>query len=70
MKNGETINFEDVRVARAKGLYDIDRNMPKRKSHENPAILELYSTYLGEPNGHKAHEILHTSYKARPKFRD
>ena len=70
VKNGETINFEDVRVARAKGLYEIDKNLPKRKSHENPAIQELYKTYLGEPNGHKAHEILHTSYKARPKYRD
>ncbi|WP_313130203.1 NADH-dependent [FeFe] hydrogenase, group A6 [Anaerocolumna sp.] len=58
-------NFTDVRSLRAKVLYDLDSNMPLRKSHDNPAIKELYDTYFGEPGSHKAHEILHTSYVKR-----
>ena len=50
---------------RAKALYSIDDKKQLRRSHENPAILSLYSEYLGEPNGPKAHELLHTHYKAR-----
>lgn len=58
-------NFVDIRAERAKVLYDIDASMPIRQSHENPAIKEVYETYLGEPGSHKAHEILHTSYVKR-----
>jgi NADP-reducing hydrogenase subunit HndD len=58
-------NFNDIRSLRAKVLYDLDSSMPFRKSHENPAIKELYDTYLGKPGGHKAHEILHTTYIKR-----
>jgi NADP-reducing hydrogenase subunit HndD len=58
-------NFNDIRKLRAKVLYDLDSNMPYRKSHENPAIKELYTTYFGKPGSHKAHEILHTSYVKR-----
>ncbi len=52
----------DVKKARAKALYDEDRASTLRKSHENPAIKELYAEYLGEPCGHKSHELLHTHY--------
>ncbi len=52
----------DVKKARAKALYDEDRASTLRKSHENPAIKELYKEYLGEPCGHKSHELLHTHY--------
>ncbi len=58
-------NFVDLRAERAKVLYDIDASMPIRQSHENPAIKEVYETYLGELGSHKAHEILHTSYVKR-----
>jgi NADP-reducing hydrogenase subunit HndD len=58
-------NFTDIRRLRAKALYDIDANMPFRKSHENPSIKALYEEYLGKPGSHKAHEILHTSYVKR-----
>ena len=58
-------NFTDIKTARAKALYDLDASMPLRKSHENPAIKELYKEYLGEPGSHKAHEYLHTSYVKR-----
>ena len=55
----------DVRAKRASVLYNIDANMPLRMSHENPAIKELYDTFLGAPNSHKAHELLHTTYVKR-----
>lgn len=58
-------NFVNLREERAKALYASDANNPIRKSHENPLIKELYENFLGEPGGHKAHEILHTKYKAR-----
>ncbi|MGB8455437.1 MAG: NADH-dependent [FeFe] hydrogenase, group A6 [Anaerocolumna sp.] len=58
-------NFSDIRSLRAKVLYDLDSSMPMRKSHENPAIKELYDTYFGKPGSHKAHEVLHTSYVKR-----
>ena len=55
----------DVKALRAKALYDEDRASTLRKSHENPAIKELYSEFLGEPCGHKSHELLHTHYTDR-----
>lgn len=58
-------NFTDIRAERAKALYALDEANTIRKSHENPAVAELYKTYLGEPNSHKAHEILHTTYVKR-----
>lgn len=62
---GSVRNTVDIRALRAKVLYDIDANAPIRKSHENPAIKELYATYLGEPGSEKAHHLLHTSYVKR-----
>lgn len=58
-------NFVDLREIRAKSLYDMDNNMPLRKSHDNPVVKEVYDNYLGKPGSHKAHEILHTSYMRR-----
>ncbi|GHU40279.1 ferredoxin [Clostridia bacterium] len=58
-------NFTDIRAERAKVLYSEDKARPLRKSHENPDIQTLYKEFLGEPGGHKAHELLHTSYVKR-----
>ena len=52
----------DLRVERAKALYEEDVLMDYRKSHKNPSIAKLYEDFLGKPNGHKAHELLHTHY--------
>ncbi|MCL1823725.1 MAG: NADH-dependent [FeFe] hydrogenase, group A6 [Oscillospiraceae bacterium] len=57
-------NFTDIRAERAKALYNLDESRPLRKSHESPDIKQVYSEFLGEPGGHKAHELLHTSYRA------
>ena len=58
-------NTVDIRALRASVLYQSDKENPIRKSHENPAIKELYETYLGEPGSEKAHHLLHTSYVKR-----
>ncbi|WP_028828670.1 NADH-dependent [FeFe] hydrogenase, group A6 [Proteocatella sphenisci] len=58
-------NFVDLKTERAKALYEEDKNLPLRKSHESPVIKTLYEEYFGEPGSHKAHKILHTTYKER-----
>lgn len=60
-------NF-DVRKLRADALYTIDEKSTIRKSHQNPVLKHIYEEYLGEPNGHKAHELLHTHYEKREKY--
>ncbi len=58
----------DIRSKRANCLYSIDEKSTIRKSHENPVLKKIYEEYLGEPGGHKAHELLHTSYVERQKY--
>jgi len=55
----------DLRAVRAAVLYNDDATSELRKSHENLAVKKLYDEYFGEPNSHKAHEILHTHYVKR-----
>lgn len=59
----------DFKGARAKALYDEDRAMPARKSHKNTQIQKLYEDFLGQPNSHLAHELLHTTYEKKDKFK-
>ena len=61
-------NWTDIRPLRAKALYDEDAAKPVRKSHELPAIKQLYDEYFEKPNSHKAHELLHTHYVKREKY--
>ncbi|SNT29631.1 NAD(P)-dependent iron-only hydrogenase catalytic subunit [Anaerovirgula multivorans] len=58
----------DIRVERAKALYEEDTVKQYRKSHQNPLINKLYEEYLEKPNSHKAHKLLHTHYEAREKY--
>lgn len=55
---------EQLRI-RMKTLYSIDENETLKVSHKNPEIIELYDNFLGEPLGHKSHELLHTNYTIR-----
>ncbi len=60
---------EDIRKARAKAIYQEDTDYQVRKSHENPAIAEIYSKFLTDgPCGKRSHKLLHTSYTQRGKF--
>ncbi|MCA1808128.1 MAG: [FeFe] hydrogenase, group A [Lentisphaerae bacterium] len=63
-KNMHVLDPELTRL-RAQALYTIDSGKTLRKSHENPAILQLYKEFLGSPNSPKAHELLHTHYQPR-----
>ena len=56
---------ESIIEKRRQGLYTCDKNAPKRKSHESPAVKDLYENFLGEPGSHKAHKLLHTGYTPR-----
>ncbi|MFP4456978.1 MAG: NADH-dependent [FeFe] hydrogenase, group A6 [Clostridia bacterium] len=57
----------DIIEKRMQGVYNADKSMELRKSHENPAVKELYEEFLGEPNSHVAHKLLHTFYIPRKK---
>ena len=58
----------EIRRRRIDGIYAADRDMPLRKSHENPAVKVLYEEFLGKPLGEKSHELLHTPYVPRSRF--
>jgi NADP-reducing hydrogenase subunit HndD len=62
--------YINVRELRAKVLYDRDANVHKeRKSHKNANVQKLYEDFLTEPNSHKSHELLHTSYSPQEKYK-
>ena len=63
-----TRSYVDLKSLRAAALYGEDAGKAKRKSHENVQLKALYDEYLGEPNSHRAHELLHTNYTAKPKY--
>ncbi len=60
---------EEIRAARARAIYAEDAHYEVRKSYLNPAVAQLYETFLTDgPLGHKAHKLLHTHYTPRGKF--
>ena len=63
--DARTRYYVDPKAARAKATYDEDEAKVLRKSHKNPSIQKLYAEFLGEPCGHKSHELLHTTYVDR-----
>jgi NADP-reducing hydrogenase subunit HndD len=62
--------LDTFRTKRAAALYSEDEGRPVRQSHNNEQIKALYKEFLGEPNSHKAHELLHTTYMAKEPFAD
>jgi len=65
---GQPYGGMKVRDMRAQALYQEDRELPVRKSHQNPYIQKLYEEFLGEPLSEKAHKLLHTRYYRRPLY--
>jgi NADH-quinone oxidoreductase subunit G len=59
---------DEVRSQRSAGIYSDDEKSTLRCSHQNPFITQIYQEFLGEPNGHKAHELLHTKYVELPLY--
>ena len=64
----EVRNNVDLKTLRAQALYDYDAERKVRCSHDNPAVETLYKEFFGEPNSHKSHELLHTTYAPREKY--
>ncbi|MBN1188207.1 MAG: iron hydrogenase small subunit [Dehalococcoidales bacterium] len=63
---GQPIGFDlSLRNLRAQSLYQEDKNLPCRRSHQNPSIEKIYQEYLTQPLGEKSHHLLHTSYISR-----
>lgn len=59
---------KEIRAKRAQAIYDEDENLAIRKSHENPEVKQIYEEFLGAPNSHKAHDLLHTHYTERNRY--
>lgn len=68
LPNEDNDIVDTYKQKRANALYSEDERNALRQSHKNPQIKELYDKFLEEPNSHKAHELLHTSYQARVGF--
>lgn len=68
LPNEENNILETYREKRANALYSEDERQVLRQSHKNTQVQKLYDEYLGKPNSHKAHELLHTTYNSREKF--
>jgi NADH-quinone oxidoreductase subunit G/NADP-reducing hydrogenase subunit HndD len=59
---------DETRLKRIQALYAEDEGKTIRKSHENPYIKKIYKEYLGQPLGHKSHELLHTTFTKKSKY--
>ncbi len=59
---------QEIIKKRQAAIYEIDRGLPRRKSHENEMVLKLYDEYLGKPYGEKAHDLLHTCYVPKERI--
>lgn len=69
IKSSKVRSEVDIREKRAASMYSIDEKSTIRKSHENPVLKQIYKEYIGEPGEHKAHELLHTEYGQKEKYR-
>jgi len=58
----------EIRQKRIDAIYSEDEHMVLRKSHENPEVIAIYKEFLGKPNSHVSHELLHTHYVERDKY--
>ena len=61
-------NWVDLKSLRAAALYEEDKSLPLRKSHENPTLQQIYKEFLKTPGSHVAHQVLHTSYRKLDRF--
>ena len=68
IQSDSVLNYTDIKKLRSKALYDADKKMELRKSHESPVVKMLYKEYFDEPGKHRAHRLLHTSYVKREKY--
>ena len=70
LPNEDADILDTYKEKRAAALYSEDERNTLRQSHNNTQVQQLYKDYLGEPNSHKAHHLLHTTYAGRDAFID
>lgn len=70
LPNEDADILDTYKEKRAAALYSEDERQTVRQSHNNPQMKALYDEFLGAPNSHKAHELLHTTYEAKKPFKD
>lgn len=68
IKSSKVRSTTDVRKLRADSLYAIDEKSVVRKSHQNPAIQQIYKEFLEVPGSEVAHKYLHTEYSKKEKY--
>ena len=68
LPNEDNNILDTYKEKRAQALYSEDERQKVRQSHNNKQVQKLYSDFLGKPNSHKAHELLHTTYVSRERF--
>ena len=68
LPNEDNNILDPYKEKRAQALYSEDERQKVRQSHNNKQVQKLYSDFLGKPNSHKAHELLHTTYVSRERF--
>ncbi len=67
--DNKTRSIYDIRKLRSDALYSIDEKSTYRKSHENPILQKIYLEYIGKPGKGKSHDMLHTSFEKREKYK-
>ncbi len=60
---------DEIRKLRSQGLNCEDEQAKNRLSHHNEEVKQLYAEFLGAPGEHKAHELLHTKYRQRDRYK-
>lgn len=67
---GQPYHHGDLSVIekRRSALYNIDKDKPRRKSHENVEVQRLYENFLDKPGSKKAHDLLHTTYSQKARI--
>ena len=58
----------EILQARANAIYEIDREKPARRSHQNTGVQKLYEEFLEKPHSEAAHRLLHTHYTGRTRY--
>ncbi|MCD8212420.1 MAG: [FeFe] hydrogenase, group A [Oscillospiraceae bacterium] len=64
----EERSFQNLSALRSQALYELDAQMPFRRSNDNPELQQIYREFLGEPGGPMAHQLLHCTYVPQPKY--
>jgi NADH-quinone oxidoreductase subunit G len=55
----------DILKKRARAIYEVDVQSPRRRSYQNKDVQALYASELGAPNSPAAHNLLHTTHAGR-----